>query len=118
MGNYKRGHVFQIDGNLGGITGLAEMLLQSHRGRVSILPALPPQLESGSVSGLCARGGFTVDIKWEKEQLVACTIHAKEDSLLELWYAEKKKMLECKANMIYAFDENLEIVGVNNEELL
>ena len=70
------GKTFQIDGNLGAVAGIAEMLLQSHAGEIEFLPALPREWSSGEVKGLRARGGVTVDMTWRDGRLTACTLHS------------------------------------------
>ncbi|GAB4130278.1 glycoside hydrolase family 95 protein [Thermopirellula anaerolimosa] len=62
---------FQIDGNFGGTMGIVQMLLQSHSGEISLLPALPDAWRSGSVEGLRARGNVLVSIRWDERSMEA-----------------------------------------------
>ncbi|WP_169928766.1 glycosyl hydrolase family 95 catalytic domain-containing protein [Brachybacterium ginsengisoli] len=67
---------FQIDGNLGIVAALAECLLQSHRGEIELLPALPEIMADGSVRGLRARPGIAVDMTWKDGALTALSLRA------------------------------------------
>jgi alpha-L-fucosidase 2 len=68
---------FQLDGNMGGNSGIVEMLLQSHNGYIHLLPALPDVWSGGNFSGLLARGGVEVDAEWEDMRLKTVTLTAK-----------------------------------------
>ena len=89
---------FQIDGNFGGVSGMTEMLLQSHLGEpdariIDVLPALPDAWKNGSVRGLKARGNFTVDIEWSEGKVTKLTITAANDSILRVKVGDKLSSL-------------------------
>ena len=85
---------FQIDGNFGATSGIAEMLLQSHTGEIELLPALPYAWPNGSVTGLCARGGLQLDIQWKDGRLGGAVIHGPPGSECTLRYGDWTKRVK------------------------
>ena len=81
-------NIFAVDGNTAGAAGIAEILLQSQAGYMELLPALPRTWPTGSVRGLCARGGFVVDMAWRDGKLLSATIRSKHGGSIPVRYAD------------------------------
>ncbi|MCP5535224.1 MAG: glycoside hydrolase family 95 protein [Akkermansiaceae bacterium] len=96
---------FQIDGNFGGCAGIAEMLMQSHYrmdgGEIDLLPALPKDWPAGSVRGLLARGGFTVDLAWKNSVPTSVTIKASKAGLVTVRFKGRTWQRQMKAGETY-----------------
>lgn len=102
---------FQIDGNFGGTAGIAEMLLQSHEGAIHILPALPEQWRDGAVAGLRARGGYTVDIRWEDGKWTEVRLVAGASGLCRMkGVGFGDKPFQAEAGRAYIFRPNGEMM--------
>jgi twin-arginine translocation pathway signal len=85
--------VFQIDGNFGSASGVAAMLLESEKGGISILPALPDSWKDGKVTGLLAVGGIEVDITWRNNKPIQVSLLSPIDQSIYICH-KKKKLFE------------------------
>lgn len=87
---------FQIDGNFGGAAAVAEMLVQSNENEIRLLPALPDAWEQGSVKGICARGGFELEIIWNNKKPEKVIVSSKKGGKTTLIFGDKKQDITLK----------------------
>lgn len=98
---------FQIDGNFGGAAGILEMFVQSHLGKIEILPALPDALPNGTISGLMARGGFELSLTWKDSKLLSLEVLSKKGQDCILTYKGKSIEFTTTVGQRYAFNGEL-----------
>ena len=114
---------FQIDGNFGGVSGITEMLLQSHAGEIHLLPALPEAWKIGEVKGLRARGGFKVDMRWEDGNIASATIYSelggncrvRAPNRVDVLRSEERTAEGINSNPFYALQQPPQIELLNPE---
>ncbi|MBE6592425.1 MAG: glycoside hydrolase family 95 protein [Ruminococcaceae bacterium] len=112
---------FQIDGNFGAIAGITEMLIQSHLGRpderiIELLPALPTEWHSGTLSGVKTRGGFIFDIVWKNGKLVTVRVNSPDGRALLLKLRPEQAKVSSSAE-IKLTDGLLEYKFAKNETI-
>ena len=103
---------FQIDGNMAFVSGVCEMLIQSHEGVIALIPALPKVWDHGSFRGLRARGNFELDVAWEDREVRSFTITAgtAPEAIIELPATQKHFTFRDDAGNIYtAVDHKLTV---------
>lgn len=88
---------FQIDGNFGGCSGVIEMLMQSSTNKIVLLPALPESWADGKVQGICARGGFVVDMEWKNREVVSLIVSSLKGGQTEICFNGVSKKVVFKA---------------------
>lgn len=105
---------YQIDGNFGACAGMAEMLMQSHTGKIELLPALPSLWKKGEVKGLCAVNCFEVDIRWHDNKMVSATIKSKAGKKLVVKYKDIATLFTLKDSK----GNTIKATNVSNDEIM
>jgi alpha-L-fucosidase 2 len=103
------GKAMQVDGTFGTGAGIAEMLMQSYSGEVSLLPALPKEWAQGHVRGLRARGGFELEFSWKNQKLAGVTVRSLLGGVCHLRYGEKVKEFSTTPMKTYTLNADLQL---------
>jgi alpha-L-fucosidase 2 len=101
---------FQIDGNFGGAAGIGEMLVQSQTKYIDLLPALPTALRDGEIKGICARGGFQLNLKWSDGVLQSADVISLAGKNCLLRYNGKTKLLKTQKGKTYKLNSDLQLL--------
>jgi alpha-L-fucosidase 2 len=101
---------FQIDGNFGGAAGIAEMLVQSQQGYIDLLPALPTALPNGELKGICARGGFVLNLVWRDGKLQSVDVLSKTGNTCTLKYGGISQTIKTIKGKVYHFNGSLKAI--------
>ena len=91
--------IFSFDATEAAVAGVCEMLLQSYDGMLNFLPALPKAWKSGSIKGVCARGGIEADFAWKNRNVVSATLRSRVDQTVNVRVNGKEKTVELKAGV-------------------
>ncbi|MFH6964618.1 glycosyl hydrolase family 95 catalytic domain-containing protein [Flavobacterium plurextorum] len=102
---------FQLDGNFGITAAMAEMLIQSQTDKIQLLPALPKTWEKGEVKGLCARGGFEVDMKWDEGKLVSAKVLSKVGGVCKVQSGNNNIEITTQPGKSYTFNAELKEIS-------
>lgn len=102
---------FQLDGNFGITAAMAEMLIQSQTDKIQLLPALPKTWKKGEVKGLCARGGFEVDMKWDEGKLVSAKVLSKVGGVCKVQNGNSNIEITTQRGKSYTFNAELKEIS-------
>ncbi|NLG17085.1 MAG: T9SS type A sorting domain-containing protein [Fibrobacter sp.] len=107
---------FQIDGNFGAVSGVNEMLLQSHNDEINFLPALPDRWSTGSFRGLLARKGFLIDtVTWSNKTVSRAVITSNAGGTCNVRHKNITKSFETEAGMTYVLDGSMSVIDSYNK---
>ncbi|GHN02761.1 large protein [Cytophagales bacterium WSM2-2] len=105
----------QVDGTLGMTAGISEMLVQSHEGALELLPALPTDWSEGKLDGVCARGGFVLNMEWKQSKLTSLQILSKAGEPCRIYLADPIVKVTLNGKKV-AFQREGEIVQFSTEK--
>ena len=91
--------IFSFDATEASVAGMCDMLLQSHNGYIEFLPALPAVWNTGSVTGICARGAIEADIDWNDGRVVKATLRANKPAQFKVRIPEGTKV-DCDGRLM------------------